>query len=90
MDHGGHDILYLDGSRNEWVQPDELDNWLEQLEDAVRALKVNLIVEACNSGSFIDLSKSISKPGRVVITSTGAYALAYASDEGAIFSPMPS
>jgi len=86
MDHGGYDILYLDKPRGEWVQPDELDSWLDQLEQAVPGVKINIIIEACNSGSFIDLSKTVSAPGRVVITSSSPYGLAYASDNGAVFS----
>jgi hypothetical protein len=91
MDHGGYDLFYLDGS-TQTVSPDELDGWLETLEAAAPGVKVNVIVEACHSGSFIDsasaveLIQTVSKPGRVVIASTGAYALAYATDEGAAFS----
>jgi len=46
---------------------------------------VNVVVEACYAGSFIYLPQTISKPGRVVMTSTGAGNLAYASSQGAIF-----
>jgi hypothetical protein len=85
MDHGGYDRFYLNGAA-ETVSPDEVDGWLDALEAAVPGVKVNVIVEACHSGSFIDLVKSVSGPGRVVITSTGAHALAYASQDGAVFS----
>jgi hypothetical protein len=85
-DHGGYDKLYLDKPRGEWVTPQEVDGWLAQLEAAVPGVKVNVIVEACHSGSFIDLPQKVSGPGRVVIASTGAYALAHASSAGAVFS----
>jgi len=85
MDHGGYDQFYLNG-RMETVRPDELNEWLNALEAAKPGVRVNVIVEACHSGSFIDLVKTVSKPGRVVIASTGAYALAYASQDGAVFS----
>jgi ligand-binding sensor domain-containing protein len=85
MDHGGYDLFYLNGSA-QTVSPDELDGWLDALEAAPPGVEVNVIVEACQSGSFIDLIQTVSKPGRLVIASTGAFALAYASEEGAAFS----
>jgi hypothetical protein len=85
VDHGKYDYLYLDGI-SQYVGPEEIDNWLDALESAVPGLKVNIIIEACHSGSFIDLSETLSKPGRVVISSTGANTLAYASTDGATFS----
>jgi hypothetical protein len=85
MDHGGYDRFYLNG-RSETVTPEELDTWLETLEAAVPGVPVNVIIEACHAGSFVDLAQSVSQPGRVVVVSTGAYALAYASADGAVFS----
>lgn len=85
MGHGTHDKFYLSG-RTQTVSPDELDSWLDTLEAAVPGLRVNIIMEACHSGSVIDLNKSVSKPGRVVIASTGARRVAYASSNGAVFS----
>jgi hypothetical protein len=85
MDHGGYDCFYLNGS-SQTVSPDEIDGWLDELETAKPEARVNVIVEACHSGSFIDLMKSVSQPGRVVIASTGAHAVAYASQDGAFFS----
>jgi len=85
MDHGGIDRFYLNGS-SETINPDQLDNWLGELEAAVPGVRINVIVEACHSGSFIDLNKSISRQGRVIITSTGAFPLAYSSQKGAVFS----
>jgi hypothetical protein len=86
MDHGDYDQFYLDKSRGEWVTPQEVDAWLDTLEAAVPGVTVNVIVEACKSGSFIDLTESVSAPGRVVIASTGAWRIAWATDEGAVFS----
>jgi len=85
MDHGGYDRFYLNGPSQK-VSPDDIDAWLDMLETAAPGVKVNVIVEACHSGSFIDLVKSVSQEGRVVIASTGAYLLAHASQNGAIFS----
>jgi hypothetical protein len=60
------------------------------METATGANEVNVLIEACHSGSFIDrlagVAQSISKAGRVVITSTGRDNNAYASAQGAYFS----
>lgn len=86
MDHGGYDKLYLDEPRRERLAPQDLHEWLTTLETAVPGVRITVIIEACNSGSFIDPTKSISKAGRVVITSAGAYELAWATNNGALFS----
>ena len=49
-------------------------------------MRINIIYEACYSGSFIQEPQSVSRPGRVVITSAPPNALARASRDGAIFS----
>ena len=85
MDHGDYDGFYLDGHAQR-LTPQDLDTWLTVLEQAVPGVKINVIVEACYSGSFIDPLEKVSKPGRLVIASTAADAVAYASDEGAVFS----
>lgn len=83
MDHGGEDRFFLNG-RNDTVTPEELDGWLTALEEAVPGVKVNIVLEACHSGSFLD---TVSREGRVVMASTGTYAVAYASQQGgAVFS----
>lgn len=86
VDHGAHDRFYLDKPSGEWVTPTELDSWLSQLEAAVPGVKINLIIEACYSGSFIAAPGSLSGPGRVIISSTDVVNRAWASDEGAEFS----
>ncbi|MEZ4658291.1 MAG: C13 family peptidase [Caldilineaceae bacterium] len=86
MDHGGQDIFYLDKLRSEWITPTDLHGWLNKLESLRPTLNINVIYEACESGSFISGDGSISKPGRVVIASTDDVNLAWASDDGAIFS----
>ena len=86
VDHGTYDQLYLDEPRGEHVTPQEVDEWLRQLEAARPGTKINIIVEACSSGSFIDLPHQVSRTGRVVIASTAARAVAYASSRGAAFS----
>ncbi len=86
MDHGSYDLLYLDKPRGQQITPLDLDGWLDKLAATVPGVRVNIIVEACYSGSFIDLQKTVSGPGRVVIASTSPAAVAYASQEGARFS----
>ncbi|MEM7124924.1 MAG: right-handed parallel beta-helix repeat-containing protein [Chloroflexota bacterium] len=86
MDHGNIDRLYLDEPKGERVTPAELNSWLNILEEKKPGLKTTIIVEACNSGSFIMGDQSISKVGRLVITSTNVQNVAYASAEGAQFS----
>lgn len=86
VDHGEYDRLYLDSPRGEWVTPGQLDDWLSQLESARPGVKVNVIIEACLSGSFIDLPARLSAPGRVVITSADARTNAFVSERGARFS----
>jgi hypothetical protein len=86
MDHGYRDKFYLDRPFGEWITPGDLDGWLNELETAVPGVKVNVIIEACFSGSFIDPAVEMSEDGRVIITSSGAQAVAYASQDGAVFS----
>jgi hypothetical protein len=66
------------------LTPDVLNGLLDGIETAGGA--VNVIIEACLSGSFIDDPHSISKAGRVIISSTSADQNAYASAQGAYFS----
>jgi len=85
MDHGNTNKFYLNGSGNT-LSPQDLNQWLTVLEQTALGVRVNIIMEACHSGSFI---KALSKPGRVIMASTGAHAVAYASvkgRKGAIFS----
>jgi hypothetical protein len=61
------------------------------LESATGVSDVNIVIEACQSGSFIDrfngdVENSLAKAGRLVVTSTGRNNNAYASAQGAYFS----
>lgn len=87
MDHGSPNTFYIDELSGQRVTPSELDGWLTTLEELVPGLKINLFIEACQSGSFIDAAGgSVSKPGRLVVTSTDAVNDAKASRDGAYFS----
>jgi hypothetical protein len=90
MDHGFSEKFCVDGcGAGGVVSPTTLDGWLRTLETDSGVSEVNVVIEACRSGSFIHRSQvvdSISKAGRVIITSTGWNNNAYASAQGAYFS----
>ena len=88
IDHGDEDKFYLDGVRGQVLRPSDLDAWLSELEAARPGVRINVFYEACFSGSFIQAPQSISKPGRVIVTSTTGRSLAYASRRGAEFSDL--
>lgn len=83
VDHGYRDTFYLDNINNQILTPTLLNNWLTQLENSVPGVKINVFIEACKSGSFV---KVLSKPNRIIITSTNADKDAKTSDTGAHFS----
>ncbi|MEM7127434.1 MAG: CARDB domain-containing protein [Chloroflexota bacterium] len=86
IDHGDQDTFYIDEPNGQRVTPDQLDGWLDQLEAAVPDIRINIFIEACNSGSFISGLSSVSSAKRVIVTSTNALNVAYASENGAHFS----
>ncbi len=87
MDHGEAGELFLDKPAGEILHPADLDQWLATLEEAVPGIQINVIIEACYAGSFITgNSASLSRDGRVVLTSTTHELRAYASTIGAYFS----
>ena len=75
-DHGSPDTFYLTGT--ERIQSRELDDWLTLLEDKLALANVKedivLILGTCYSGSFIS---NLSKPGRIIVTSTGPDEVSY-------------
>ena len=88
FDHGASDRFYLDEPRGQRLSPTQLDTWLTALEAARPGVRINVIYEACYSGSFIQAPDTISKPGRVIITSAPATGQAFASQQGALFSDL--
>ncbi|MDQ3248218.1 MAG: hypothetical protein M3Q45_03305, partial [Chloroflexota bacterium] len=84
--NGGVETFYIDELSNQRLSPSDLDGWLSELEAAVPNLKINVLIEACQSGSFVTPPQSISKPNRVVIASTNDVNDAKASKDGAYFS----
>ena len=88
VDHGDRDTFYLDEPRAQRLVPGQLDGWLDTVEVAAPGVKVNVFLEACYSGSFIELAQSVSQAGRLVVSSAGAYGLAYTSRDSALFSDV--
>lgn len=86
VDHGGKDVFYIDRPNGQSVTTQQLAEWLDQVTQAKPTAPVNVIIEACNAGSFISGNSSISGINRVIITSTSDQNLAYASSTGAHFS----
>jgi hypothetical protein len=89
MDHGGVDTFYANGSAHQ-IKAADLNLWLGNLEATTGADNVNIIIEACKSGSFLNTSAlgpgKISGNNRVVVVSTSDDKDAYASPQGAYFS----
>lgn len=86
VDHGVQEKVYLDKPNNEWVTSQQMNRWLDILNERRPGTKINVIIEACHSGSFVDLPETVSQNNRVVITSTNVENRAWASEDGAIFS----
>ncbi len=90
MDHGLADKFCITGCAGaSSISPGEMDGWLRTLETDSGVTAVTVVYEACVSGSFVNranVTDSISKEGRVIITSTGFNNNAYASAQGAYFS----
>ena len=93
MDHGEIENFCTDGCLGVGATGSKpLDDMLDRLEAASGVREVNVVIEACHSGSFIDNEQgpsfhdSLSKSGRVIITSTDRVHNAYASASGAYFS----
>jgi hypothetical protein len=90
MDHGLANKFCITGcAGTNSITPEEMDAWLSTLESESGVTEVTVVYEACVSGSFVhrqSVTDSISKPGRVIITSTGFNNNAYASAQGAYFS----
>lgn len=91
MDHGELEYFCADGCNSSGrITASQLNQWLDTLEAATGLDTVNVILEMCRSGSFIDrvgnVADSLAKAGRVVISSTDRNNNAYASAQGAYFS----
>jgi hypothetical protein len=92
IDHGFADKFCVSGcGPGQVVTPEDLNGWLRDLEQTTGLNEVNIVIEACQSGSFIDrpqgnVENGLGGTGRVVIASTDREKNAYASAQGAFFS----
>jgi hypothetical protein len=68
------------------VSVEELDTWLDRVEQERPGVAIIVIIESSYSGSFIDLEETISKKGRIIISSTNAEKPTKSSEEGMLFS----
>jgi hypothetical protein len=91
VDHGYYDQFLAAGLTGR-VFAEQLNLWLSNLEATSGADNINVILEACKSGSFIDVTglgpNKISGLNRVVIASTSSTLDAYPSAQGAYFSDV--
>ena len=78
IDHARNNEFLLNGFE-EVLTADELDSLL----DSLTGYEITVIIEACNSGSFID---ELSEQGRIIVTSTSASSNALLEKTGATFS----
>jgi len=89
VDHGHYDQFMAAGASSK-ITATDLDLWLSNLEATSGTDNVNVILEACHSGSFIDVTNlgpaEVSGRNRVVIASTSSGLNAYPSVQGAYFS----
>lgn len=84
--HGRRESFLLNQTTQEVVQSQELDAWMDGLQQVKPDIPINIILDACYSGSFIDLEETLSGPGRVIIASTDEDSLAWSSENGLMFS----
>ena len=75
--HGNVDSYTMVGSSN--LTPVKLDSMLNKYCSINEAYKINIVYDACKSGSFID---ELSKSGRVVMTSTNDSLLSWFKEDG--------
>ena len=91
IDHGHYDQFLAHGNAQK-VTAALLDLWLSNLEATTGADQVTVVIDACKSGSFIDVTGAgpaeISGHNRVIVASTTSQANAYPSERGALFSDV--
>ncbi len=66
-DHGGTDTFTI--NENERLTAAQLASWLDELQ-ASTSVRITVVYEACESGSFIDNLYDLQRNDRIIITST--------------------
>jgi alpha-tubulin suppressor-like RCC1 family protein len=70
-DHGFPEQFLVSGDGDSNIlTPTMLNDWLTQLETSTGVDQVNVLIDACNAGSFITPAGTISKPRRAILAST--------------------
>ena len=71
VDHGepDHFILYADGDYSQKLSVQDLDEWLDDLQNGPMTGPVTLIYDACDSGSFVSKLRPPAERVRHIITS---------------------
>jgi hypothetical protein len=67
MDHGGFGKFQV--NTGEYLKATDMDKWLDELQQAT-GCPLTLIVEACHSGTFIELLAPTSDQKRILISSS--------------------
>ena len=67
MDHGGFGKFQV--NTGEYLKAIDMDKWLDELQQAT-GCPITLIVEACHSGTFIELLAPTSDQKRILISSS--------------------
>ncbi|MEM7538907.1 MAG: fibronectin type III domain-containing protein, partial [Chloroflexota bacterium] len=84
--HSKDSQFYLDNITEQIVTIRQLDGWLTRLSDELPDLQVNIMIESSQSGRFMaDSRGSLSKEGRIILTSTSNTQTALLSPHGANF-----
>jgi hypothetical protein len=82
VDTEGEGYIYLDKPAGQRIEAGLLGGWLDELAKDRPDIKINVILEASFSGSFVE---TLSQPGRMIITSSSASYPAWAGVHSALF-----
>lgn len=78
--YGSGTIKIRDGI---YLNPNELNDWVEEMENTCNPSLVTILIDACFSGLFTD---ELSNTGRIIITSTDHDSYSWLEYVGAVFS----
>ena len=78
-DHGGDGVFRV--SETKWLPATDLDGWLDELQTG-RTVRVMVIYDACQAGSFLAALQAPSGAERYVVASTAPNTEAWFSDAG--------
>ena len=79
VDHGGNDLFKL--NKKAFLSADALNHSLDLLQQKTNC-EIQIIIDACYAGSFIDDLSHENSQNRIIITATGENAPAYYDQEG--------